>query len=82
LPCADWDVDTATNVLMPILLPDVITYDVSTPADGTALNGRALADDVIDAELGITTHGCATSDGVAAHSDYSSTFPYLGTPHP
>jgi hypothetical protein len=79
--CTDWDVNTATNVLMPILLPDVLTYDVSTHADGTALNGRALSDDVIDAELGITTHGCVTSDGVGPHSDYSSTFPYLGTPH-
>jgi hypothetical protein len=79
--CTDWGVNTATNVLMPILLPDVLTYDVSTNADGTALNGRALADDVIDAELGITTHGCVTSDGVGPHSDYLSNYPYLGVPH-
>ena len=63
-----------------ILLPDVITYDVTTAAEGP-LNGRALADDVIDAELGLTTNGCVTSDGVDAHTDYLSTFPYLGVPH-
>ena len=68
------------RVLARILLPDVITYDVDTAAAGP-LNGRALADDVIDAELGLTTNGCVTSDGVDAHSDYLSTFPYLGEPH-
>jgi uncharacterized protein DUF4331 len=81
LPCDDYDAATA-GVIADILLPDVITYDTTTAANGTQLNGRALADDVIDAELGITTNGCATSDGVGAHGDYMSTFPYLGTPHP
>jgi hypothetical protein len=80
LPCDDWDTPTA-EFLATILLPDVLTYDTSTAADGEALNGRALADDVIDAELGITTNGCVTSDGVGAHSDYLSSFPYLGEPH-
>jgi hypothetical protein len=64
-----------------VLLPDVITYDVTTPAAGP-LNGRALADDVIDIELGLTTNGSVTSDGVPAHTDYLSAFPYLGPPHP
>lgn len=77
--CTDWDAPTA-GVIADILLPDVITYDTSTPAVGP-LNGRALADDVIDAELGLTTHGCVTTDDVGAHSDYLSTFPYLGVPH-
>jgi hypothetical protein len=54
---------------------------VTTAANGAALNGRALADDIIDAELGITTNGCVTSDGVSAHGDYLSSFPYLGVPH-
>jgi len=45
------------------------------------LNGRALRDDVIDTELGLTTNGCVTSDGVARHTDYLSNFPYLGQPH-
>lgn len=61
------------------LLPDVLTYDTSTKAGG--LNGRDLDDDVIDIELGITTNGSVTSDGVGPHSDYRSTFPYLGRPH-
>lgn len=77
--CVDHDAATA-GVIADILLPDVITYDVTTAAAGP-LNGRALADDVIDAELGLTTNGCVTSDGVDAHTDYLSTFPYLGVPH-
>jgi hypothetical protein len=77
--CTDYDATTA-GAIADILLPDVITYDTSTPAAGP-LNGRALADDVIDAELGLTTNGCVTTDGVAAHSDYLSSFPYLGVPH-
>jgi hypothetical protein len=78
--CDDYDQATAEG-LADVLLPDVITYDVTTTADGTKLNGRALADDVIDAELGITTNGCVTSDGVGPHTDYQSSFPYLGVPH-
>ena len=75
------DYDSATaGAIADVLLPDVLTYDVSTPAAGP-LNGRALADDVIDVELGLTTNGVVTSDGVGAHTDYLSTFPYLGTPH-
>jgi hypothetical protein len=75
----DYDAATASGIA-DILLPDVITYDVTTPASGP-LNGRALADDVIDIELGLTTNGVVTSDGVGAHGDYLSTFPYLGAPH-
>jgi hypothetical protein len=78
--CPDYDAATA-GAIADILLPDTITYNVTTPANGAALNGRALADDVIDAELGITTNGCVTSDGVSAHTDYLSSFPYLGVPH-
>ena len=78
--CDDYDLATA-QFLAGILLPDVITYNTSTAANGEALNGRALADDVIDAELGITTNGCVTSDGVGGHDDYQSSFPYLGVPH-
>lgn len=65
--------------LADFLLPDVLTYDTATVAG--ALNGRDLNDDVIDIELGITTNGSVTSDGVAAHPDYLTVFPYLGVPH-
>jgi Domain of unknown function (DUF4331) len=77
--CDDYDQATA-EAIADILLPDVITYDTATRAEGP-LNGRALADDVIDVELGLTTNGCVTSDGVGAHDDYLSRFPYLGVPH-
>ncbi len=65
--------------LADFLLPDVLTYDTATVAG--SLNGRDLNDDVIDIELGITTNGSVTSDGVGPHSDYLAVFPYLGVPH-
>ena len=78
------------RTLARVLLPDVLTYDTRTDAAGP-LNGRALADDVIDAELNIVTGGFAfdgrngtgaiTGDCVGAHDDYLRTFPYLGEPH-
>ncbi|HYY55508.1 MAG TPA: DUF4331 family protein [Candidatus Dormibacteraeota bacterium] len=74
--------DAATaSAITNVLLPDVITYRVGSAANGAALNGRALADDVIDAELGIVTNGHITSDCVGPHTDYAATFPYLGAPH-
>jgi len=79
-----------TRALAKVLLPDVVTYDTRTDAAGP-LNGRALADDVIDAELSIVTGGFAFagrdgngaigSDCVGAHDDYRARFPYLGKPH-
>ena len=75
-----WSTASATGIAS-FLLPDVVTYDTRTAANGTAFNGRALADDVIDAELGVTTMNHVTSDCVAAHTDYQSSFPYLGVPH-
>jgi hypothetical protein len=80
--CTDYDAATA-NAIANILLPDILTYDVSTPAVGP-LNGRALGDDVIDAELALTTNNCAaaSSDGIGPHTaQYLGVFPYLGVPH-
>ena len=78
------------DTLRTTLLPDVVTYDTSTAAAGP-LNGRGLDDDVIDAELNIVTGGfpfpgrdamgAIPSDCVGPHTDYSSSFPYLGAPH-
>jgi len=62
------------------LIPDVITYNTAS-AGTNILNGRAPADDVIDAELSIVTAGAIPSDCVGAHSDYLGSFPYLGNPH-
>ena len=85
--------DAAAGALAGVLLPDVITYDTATAAAGP-LNGRALADDVIDIELRIVTggdplglfddrdaDGAINTDGIGPHDDYMAKFPYLGVPH-
>ena len=70
------------DVLTPILLPDVLTFDT---ADASGfLNGRRLADDVIDAELTLLT-GSPTpiGDGVDANDRaFLDVFPYLASPNP
>ncbi len=66
------------NALADILLPDILTVDLSN--DTGFLNGRNLADDVIDAELGLITNGAITTDCVANDSTFLAGFPYLGTP--
>ena len=72
---------TATQAegIAKILLPDILTFDYSSPAG--FLNGRRLQDDVIDISLKLVTNGKITGDGVGAHTDYLSEFPYLGRPH-
>lgn len=90
--------------LASVLIPDVLVYSRSNPLGFPApLNGRALADDVIDVELIVSTggdplnlfgadgltglgpdrnaSGAVNGDGVGPHSDYSSSFPYLGAAH-
>ena len=63
------------QALADFLLPDILTIDTSA---ATAFpNGRALADDVIDIELGLVTNGAITSDCVANDSAFSTSFPYL-----
>jgi hypothetical protein len=71
------------SVLAGVLIPDAITYDTSS-AGTNILNGRALADDVIDAELQIVLANPAASDCVGAHADVidmQGIFPYLADPH-
>jgi hypothetical protein len=66
------------------LLPDVITYNSQGPADFTALNGRALSDDVIDVALNFTALGTPTgplTDCIGNDSTFSAGFPYLGSPN-
>lgn len=65
------------DALTPILLPDVLTFDVSNSSG--FLNGRQLQDDVIDAELTLLT-GSSTpiGDGVNGNDvPFQSIFPYL-----
>ncbi|QEG23419.1 DUF4331 family protein [Mariniblastus fucicola] len=65
------------DALTPILLPDVLTFDTSSSAG--FLNGRGLADDVMDAELNLLSAGAVTGDGVDGNDvPFSSVFPYLG----
>ena len=71
---------STAQALADILLPDILTVDTSNPAG--FLNGRGLADDVIDAELGLTTNGAVTTDCVANDSTFSTSFPYLASPNP
>ncbi|HLF73215.1 MAG TPA: DUF4331 family protein, partial [Anaerolineales bacterium] len=63
------------QALADFLLPDILTVDTSNPAGFP--NGRGLADDVIDIELGLVTEGLITSDCVGNDSTFSGSFPYL-----
>ena len=71
--------ETQADGIAKILLPDILTYDYTSPEG--FLNGRKLTDDVIDIELALVTNGQVTTDMVGPHTDYLSTFPYLGNPH-
>lgn len=63
-----------------VVLPDMIPFDTTSAAG--FLNGRRLADDVIDAELGIVTNGGLTTDSVDANDQaFRAVFPYLATPN-
>ncbi|MGP1674542.1 MAG: DUF4331 family protein [Candidatus Limnocylindrales bacterium] len=85
--------DAQAAALADVLIPDVLVYSRSSSLPAP-LNGRALADDVIDVELNVTTGGdplglfadrdatgAVPGDGVGPHTDYLSRFPYLGKPH-
>ncbi|HYN64597.1 MAG TPA: DUF4331 family protein, partial [Candidatus Limnocylindrales bacterium] len=63
-----------------VLLPDVITYNTSQPANFAVLNGRALRDDVIDVALTVVAN-TPLSDCVALDSVFRSSFPYVGLPN-
>jgi hypothetical protein len=66
------------DALTPILLPDLLTFDTSSSAG--FLNGRGLADDVIDAELNLLSAGAITTDMVDANDRaFLNVFPYLAS---
>ena len=69
----------ADTAIADALLPDILTFDTSKPL--TFLNGRALTDDVIDAELQLITGNPAATDNVTNDSTFLTTFPYLGAPN-
>jgi hypothetical protein len=62
------------------LLPDLIYYDSSRPASFPE-NGRKPSDDAADTFLTIITNAKIKGDGIGAHGDLLSEFPYLGPPH-
>jgi hypothetical protein len=64
-----------------LLLPDVVTYHTGTAANFATLNGRGLADDVIDVALTVVAN-TPLSDCVPNDSSFSTGFPYLGAPNP
>jgi len=72
---------TNADNLTPVLLPDILTFDTSSNAG--FLNGRQLADDVIDAALNLLTDGALTTgDGVPANDvAFPGVFPYLAAPN-
>jgi hypothetical protein len=76
--------DSTAAALTGVLLPDILTIDTSNA--GGFLNGRRLADDVIDAELNLLTNGAITTDGVPTNDInggvFLTTFPYLLPPQP
>jgi Domain of unknown function (DUF4331) len=66
--------------LADVLLPDILTFDTAK-SDGF-LNGRRLADDVIDAELNLITENTVKTDCVSKNDRaFRAAFPYLATPH-
>jgi hypothetical protein len=70
---------SAADGLAAALIPDAITYDTSSMGTNI-LNGRALSDDVIDAELKIVLQNQAASDCVPWDGDSLPNFPYLDNP--
>jgi Domain of unknown function (DUF4331) len=62
------------------LLPDLIYYDSSRPASFPE-NGRKPSDDAADTFLTIITNAKIKGDGIGAHADLLSEFPFLGPPH-
>lgn len=71
---------TAKPELADVLLPDILTADLSKPIG--YLNGRAPVDDVIDGSLQVITGIAGLGDGVPANDKaFPATFPYLADPH-
>ena len=70
----------ATDTLAGLLLPDILTVDLTKPVG--YLNGRGLADDVIDVSLQAITGNTSIGDGVNANDRaFSASFPYLASPN-
>ena len=62
------------------LLPDLLVLDRTVTCREP--NGRRFDDDSVDNRIASMFNGRIPSHGLAAHTDLTSTFPYMGTPHP
>ena len=62
------------------LLPDILHYDRTRPAHYP--NGRVMTDDVFSTRMIFMVHGHATPQNIPPHHDLTTTFPFLGPPHP
>lgn len=71
--------EATANALADVLLPDILTFNTASSAG--FLNGRALPNDVIDAELGLISGGAIPTDCVTNDSNFTTTFPYLAPPN-
>jgi hypothetical protein len=67
--------DSDAQNIANLLIPDVMTFETGNTSG--FLNGRRLADDVIDAELSLVTNGGITTDCVDNDSALLGQFPYL-----
>ncbi len=73
------DANTAAAIAN-VVLPDVLTFDVTNA--GGFLNGRRLADDVIDIELNLITGGAIPTDSIPLNDkQFRNLFPYVAAPH-
>ncbi|HEX3790868.1 MAG TPA: DUF4331 family protein [Pseudonocardiaceae bacterium] len=61
------------------LLPDLLSFDPAAPAGYP--NGRALTDHSAAVRAAMLSRGAAGDDGLTAHTDLLTDFPYLGSPH-
>ncbi len=61
--------------LAAVLIPDVLTFQTGNMAG--FLNGRRLANDVIDAELALVTNNGITTDCIGNDSAFPGAWPYL-----
>lgn len=80
--------DATAGVITGLLLPDVLTLDTtSTGGFVGTLNGRQLAEDVIDFELQVVTGGITGTPAIPGDcvdmndKMFMAEFPYLAEPH-
>lgn len=70
--------DTVVDAIADLLLPDALIVNDALPGGFDFLNGRQLADDVIDLELALITNGAIQTDCIDANdAPFMTAFPYL-----